>query len=143
MTWTNTIPSVINYYHVPKKDLRPISQTFDSQQSTILSLWIPRDRHEFGDPYQPSLRGHLTMITLRDYNHGETTNYELHQTGTSITATVTNPDGQRPMTIQEIENLATIVRHELQDYNQPTSVFGKTIGKNWGRDPEKWGRSPF
>jgi hypothetical protein len=127
MTWINTIPTPTNYYHAPRKQLHHRT-AYDPNQTTVLQLWIPKDRHKHGDPYQPTQQGHLTMITLHHNSNGETINYELHQRGQNITATVTTDnDGQRPLSINEIESLATITRQELNDYNKPNTTIGNII----------------
>jgi tRNA A37 N6-isopentenylltransferase MiaA len=126
MTWTNTIPTPTNYYHAPRKHIHRNTINYDDQ-TTVLQLWMPRNRHEYGDPYQPGQRGHLTMITLHHNSNGQTINYELHYTGKTISATITDNDGQRPMSISEIESLASITRQELQDYNKPKTLLGIAI----------------
>jgi hypothetical protein len=128
MAWHETFPDPTAYYHVPKKTLHPTGDLENRLDAgaPALALWTPHRRHETGDPYRPDQRGHLARVTLNlPTKDGYQCEYDVHQTKKGITATVTQANHERGMTISELESIATRVRYELHDYQQPTTTIGR------------------
>jgi hypothetical protein len=118
------------YYHATQKTLarNPRPDDLLDAPRYALTLWTPQRRHEEGDPYHAAQQGHLARVTLTQWTPGGTsTVYDVHQTKTGITATITRGARERRMSISELETIASIARQELQDYDQPTTRLGRAI----------------
>lgn len=135
MTWHDTFPDPTMYYHAPEKFLQrnTTGRSLDGRRS-VLQLWTPQRRHEYSDPYHPEQRGHLARLTLKQWNgDGYGVTYDVHHTKNGvaaikdITAIVGADRGQRPMTMHELEWLASIAREELRDYALPATMTGRVL----------------